>query len=69
MEWIKVASSNIDSYNYDEESEEFQVKFNSGHVYKYEGVPKSVVDDFERASSKGSFLNSNIKKFTYDRLS
>jgi hypothetical protein len=56
-----VYSSNVARIGYDERFEEVYVEFNSGRTYVYSGVPRVVFEDFERAGSKGGFLNEILK--------
>lgn len=53
-------SSNIVRAEYQPESKVFDVHFKNG-TYRYFGVPQSVVDSYQSASSKGSFIHRNIK--------
>ena len=56
-----VVSSNIKSIGYDPLRKKLEVEFNSGSVYRYKDVPKSVYNEFMSADSKGRYLNQNIK--------
>ena len=38
-----------------------EVEFENGSVYQYLSVPADVYDRFLQASSKGEFLNTNVK--------
>ncbi|MDY6908851.1 MAG: KTSC domain-containing protein [Thermodesulfobacteriota bacterium] len=60
-EMTYVDSSNIEAIGYDEESQELHVQFLSGGYYVYSGVPSFVFDELMNASSKGSFLNREVK--------
>ena len=62
MERQKVTSSNIRSIGYDTRSETLEVEFHSGGIYQYLDVPEPVFSQLMNASSKGSYLNSQIKK-------
>lgn len=59
--WTPVSSTNIAAYRYNPGTHVLQVKFTSGRVYGYKGVPQNIVDDFSTADSKGKYLNANIK--------
>jgi hypothetical protein len=63
MEFIKVASNNIESYCY--ENPDLYIKFLTGGTYKYKNVPNHVVFGFSVAESKGGYLSKNIKNY-YD---
>jgi hypothetical protein len=71
MERIPVQSSNIASIGYSTESSTLEVEFLNGSVYQYFGVPKDVFDSLMNSSSKGSFLDHNVKKagYSYCRIS
>ena len=53
--------SPIRSIYYDENSETLHVAFSDGTDYTYNGVPKQVYEEFDRAASQGSYFNSNIR--------
>jgi hypothetical protein len=65
MQRTKVTSSNIASIGYDQSEQVLEVEFNSNSVYQYFNVPKSVFDALMKASSHGSYFNSNIKNGNY----
>jgi hypothetical protein len=62
MERQHVTSTNIRSIGYDIISETLEVEFHSGGIYQYLNVPELVYVALMSASSKGSYLNSQIKK-------
>ena len=63
-----VESSNITSVGYDESTSTLFVKYTSG-TYKYDGVEKSVYESLLTSTSKGRFMNENIKgQYTYSRV-
>ena len=69
MLWERAKSSNIDSVGYDPTTQELQVKFRSGAVYRYQLVPQEVYDEFKAANFSGRFLNTDIKnQYEYERL-
>ena len=63
-------SSQVEQIGYDRTREQLFVKFVSGGLYRYAGVPEDVADRFLRAESAGKFLNTGIKKggYTYASL-
>lgn len=69
MEELKlreVQSSNIEQIGYNEGSEVLYVKYKSGKVYAYDKVPKNIYEGLEKAESKGSYMNSQVKgKFSF----
>lgn len=56
-----VGSSNIEKIEYNEEERELCVTFKGGSVYAYADVPAYKATELEEASSKGSYINQNIK--------
>lgn len=56
----KVASSNILSVAYTEETRTLEVTFVSGRVYHYE-VPKHLAEGMRDSSSPGGFFSEHIK--------
>lgn len=61
MDRISVRSSNIHSVGYDTEAATLEIEFNSGSIYQYLNVPKSEYESLMSSSSKGRYLNRNIK--------
>lgn len=59
MNRVKVVSSNIKSVGWVNET--LEVEFNSGSVYQYKGVPKTIYDNMMASESKGKFFNSIVK--------
>lgn len=56
----KVSSSNVGEIGYDADGN-MLVRFHSGALYSYQGVPKSLFDDILASESVGSALNSSVK--------
>jgi hypothetical protein len=56
-----VASSNVASIGYDDQSETLEVEFRNGTIYQYFSVPINVYEQLCNAPSKGVFLNMYIK--------
>jgi len=61
MEMTRVASSNIASVGYDEDSSTLQVEFNNGTTYQYFDVPENLFIGLRYADSVGGYLAANIK--------
>lgn len=61
MNRTPVSSSNIRSIGYDTPSAILEVEFTSGDIYEYYDVPEHLHRGLMNASSKGQFLNDNIK--------
>ena len=54
-------SSVIRSYRYDSASQELLIVFVSGRRYVYSDVPPEKFAAFQRATSRGSFFNREIR--------
>ena len=62
-------SSNIASIRYDNEQSVLEVIFLNGGTYQYYDVPSQVIEAFQGAESKGSFLASDIKgRYRYSKV-
>lgn len=69
MQRIPVVSSNIRAIGYEEPSRVLEVEFTSGDVYRYFDVPEYLHRGLMIASSKGNFLNENIKyNYRYQKI-
>ena len=60
MELIKVDSSMIYAFGYDEEQQVLEVVYKRNGVYRYRDVPKQVYEGLLNASSKGSYMRDQI---------
>jgi hypothetical protein len=65
MERWHVSSATIRSIGYDPERRTLEVESRSGSVYQYYQVPGYLYEGLLKAGSKGSFLESRIKKGSY----
>lgn len=63
MDMIPVASSNIDSVGYDDDTRELRIRFNDGSVYSYQGVDHADHAALMNATSIGSYFHKHIKTF------
>ena len=62
-------SSVIASMYYDTASSTLRVIFVSGMIYDYKNVPESVFKTMKTATSKGTFLNQQIKgKYHFEKI-
>ncbi len=61
MQRSPVASSNVRSVGYDEDSQTLEVEFHGGSVYQYLGVTPSEYSALMQAASVGSYLHAHIK--------
>ena len=55
-------SSVVAAIRYDENTSRLRVIFQSGSIYDYLKVPVKVYNEMKKASSKGEFLNKEIKR-------
>ena len=60
MELIKVDSSMIYAFGYDEQQQVLEVVFKRTGVYRYLNVPKEVYQQLLDADSKGSYMRDLI---------
>ena len=49
--------------SYNKETQTLTVTFPNGRSYDYDGVPPDIAEGFERADSKGSFFNANVRPY------
>jgi hypothetical protein len=64
-----VASSNVQSIGYDENTETLYIRFLNGSLYIYKNVPIMVYEQLLGAPSVGSYMHRNIKGvFPYERI-
>ena len=69
MNRTAVNSSNIAEVGYDLATMTLEVAFLNGSVYQYFDVPETLYQEFMQATSKGQFLNRNIKNsYRYTKL-
>lgn len=57
----QVFSSNVAEIGYDEETQNLHVKFNTGALYVYFGVPVNVARSVMNAPSVGEALTAQVK--------
>jgi len=60
MELIKVDSSMIYAFGYDEQQQVLEVVFKRNGVYRYRNVPKEVYQQLLDSDSKGSYMRDLI---------
>lgn len=60
-----VESSNLAAVGYNSDNQILNIRFNSGSLYEYSGVPRPIYDGLMSAPSKGRYFNQNIKKAGY----
>ena len=66
---LPVSSSTILSVGYDPQTRVMQVEFKSGRVYNYFDISEHLYQQFMNTSSKGQFLDENIKyNYRYQKV-
>ena len=65
MEMIYVDSTSVDQIGYDDEAREAHVIFKRSGYYIYSDVSEEVWKEFREASSKGTFVNAELKAKGY----
>lgn len=53
-------SSNIARAGYDDESKTLEVQFNTGAIYRYDGVPKVMYSEMFKSTSPGGYFRKQI---------
>ena len=69
---IEVASNSsaLIGFSYDPEHKQLRIRFRTGELYLYYGVPEPLVQRLIQARSHGQYFNSTIRgRFAFDRLS
>lgn len=67
MKLTEVKSSNVKAVGYATGS--LLVRFGSGAIYRYKGVPQSVYDGLMAAESKGKFMSAEVYgRFEYAKI-
>lgn len=61
MDRLQVVSSNVRSVGYDIASHTLEVEYDGGGIYQYFGVPEVEFNRLMSATSKGRYLNDQIK--------
>lgn len=62
-------SSSVFSYAYDDEKSVLMVKFKSGDVYHYRGVPEELFKEMQKAESAGKYIHEHLKsQYNYDKV-
>lgn len=53
-------SSNIARAGYDEKSKTLEIQFNTGAIYRYDGVPRVMYDEMFKSTSPGGYFRKWI---------
>ena len=69
MTWIPLESSAIDAARYRSDSEELDIRFTNGHIYRYAEVPGAILRRLVEAESAGEYFNLAIRdSYDYTQL-
>ncbi|MCC6443090.1 MAG: KTSC domain-containing protein [Armatimonadetes bacterium] len=69
MTLARVTSTMLYAIGYDEASQDLEVVFNTGGIYRYRVVPKDVYEGLLSARSKGNYMHDHVLgMFPYERL-
>ena len=69
MNRTPVSSSNLRSVGYNATTNTLEIEFQSGRVYQYFNVPKSVYQGLMNAASHGTYHHRRIKdRYPYERI-
>lgn len=60
MNLITVDSSMLHAVGYDPQTQELEVIFSSGKIYRYSNIPEKIYQQLMAAESKGSYMRSCI---------
>lgn len=69
-DWVLLESSNLEAASYNTITNELDIQFKGGSIYRYSDVPESVYQDLLDADSHGKFFHTNIKgMYEFEKLS
>jgi hypothetical protein len=69
MNLISVQSRSLQAVGYDELRRALFIRFITGKLYRYSGVPRTAFDALLAAPSKGTFFNEEIRgRYSYEKL-
>ena len=60
MEWREVKSSSMRRIGYEYHTHTMDIEFNSGRIYRYNGVPPEIVNNLLNAGSKGEYFAAHV---------
>ena len=66
-QWHYVASSNIDAFRYDPETQDLWINFHGGRVYRYFRISPELAEGLATASSPGGWFHANLKGAPFER--
>ncbi|HIH03555.1 MAG TPA: KTSC domain-containing protein [Methanoregulaceae archaeon] len=67
--WTHLTSSLLEAVAYDPAERRLRIRFRSGAIYDYDGVPPVVYDELLAAPSKGGYFSEYIRpEYSYRRV-
>lgn len=67
--WARVASSILAAVAYDPAERRLRIRFRTGAIFDYDGVPPVVYDELLAAPSKGAYFAEYIRpEYSYRRV-
>ena len=69
MDWVVVQSKMLAAVAYDRDWQQLYLKFRSGEIYCYRGVPVQQYQELLAADSKGKYFRRGIlNRYPYQRI-
>ncbi len=69
MKWVAVKSKMLSAVAYNHDWQQLYLKFRSGDVYCYWGVPTEEYEELLAADSKGEYVQTHIRdRYPYQRI-
>ena len=69
MKWVWVKSRMLSAVAYNHDWHQLYLKYRSGDIYCYRGVPVEQYDELLAADSKGTYVRTHIlKRYPYHRI-
>jgi len=67
--WTSVAATDLDAVAYDPAERRLRIRFQSGAIYDYDGVPSVVYEELLAAPSKDDYFSEYVRpEFRYRRV-
>ena len=67
--WTHVTSSILEAVAYDPAERRLRIRFRSGAIYEYDGVPSVIYEELLAAPSKGGYFSEYIRPdYLYRRV-
>jgi hypothetical protein len=67
--WTSVAATDLDAVAYDPAERRLRIRFRSGAIYDYDGVPSVVLEELLAAPSKDGYFAEYVRpEYRYRRV-